>query len=58
MRPDIGGWFASIIDWMLANFGWFFDGVAWLVSQIVGGVEYLLIGLHPFLVIALLAGAA
>ncbi|WP_077489366.1 ABC transporter permease [Sinomonas mesophila] len=58
MRFNIGDWFASVIDWMLANVGWFFDGVAWLVSQIVGAVEIVLIGLHPFLIIALLAGAA
>ncbi|MBT2515682.1 proline/glycine betaine ABC transporter permease [Arthrobacter sp. ISL-30] len=58
MRLDIGGWFESVIDWMLVNFAWFFDGAAWLVNQIVGGVEYVLIGLHPFLLIAVLAAAA
>ena len=58
MRLSIGDWFASAIDWMLASFGWFFDGVAWLVAGFVGAVEYLLVGLHPFLIIALLAGAA
>lgn len=58
MRFNVGDWFASAIDWMLANFGWFFDGISWLVSQIVGAVEFVFVGLHPFLVIAVLAVAA
>ena len=58
MRPDIGGWFASLLDGLLANFGCFFDGVSGLVSEIVGSVEFVLVGLHPFLIIGLLAAAA
>ena len=58
MRIEIGTWFAQAIDWLLASFGWFFDGAAWLVSQIVGAVELVLVGLHPALIIALLAAAA
>jgi glycine betaine/proline transport system permease protein len=58
MQLEIGTWFAAFIDWSLANFGWFFDAVSWLVSLLVGNVEAVLVGLHPFLVIAVLAGAA
>ncbi|MGO4584616.1 ABC transporter permease [Arthrobacter sp. 2RAF6] len=58
MRLNIGDWFASVIDWMLANFGWFFDGVAWLVNGIVGGVQDTLVGLHPFVIIVMLAALA
>ncbi|MCA4133431.1 proline/glycine betaine ABC transporter permease [Arthrobacter sp. M4] len=58
MRLNIGDWFASMINWMLANFGGFFDAVSWLVNLLVGEVANVLIGLHPFLVIAVLAAAA
>jgi glycine betaine/proline transport system permease protein len=58
MRLNIGDWFASVIDWMLANFGWFFDGAAWLVNGIVGSVQDTLVGLHPFVIIVILAALA
>ncbi|MFF2317896.1 ABC transporter permease [Arthrobacter sp. NPDC058097] len=58
MQLDVGTWFATFIDWSLANFGWFFDAVSWLVSLLVGNVESVLVGLHPFLIIVVLAGAA
>ena len=58
MRLDLGTWFAEVIDWLLANFGWFFDAVSWLVTLLVGQVSGVLIGLHPFLIIAVLATLA
>ena len=58
MQLDVGTWFAAFIDWSLATFGWFFDAVSWLVSLLVGNVEGVLVGLHPILIIAVLAGAA
>lgn len=58
MSLDVGGWFESVINWLRGNFGWFFDGIAWLVSQIVGAVEYALIGIHPFVIIAVLTAVA
>ena len=58
MRLDLGTWFAEVIDWLLANFGWFFDAVSWLVTLLVGQVSGVLIGLHPFLIIGLLATLA
>ncbi|HKU12113.1 MAG TPA: ABC transporter permease subunit [Sinomonas sp.] len=58
MHLDVGSWFAAAIDWLLANFGWFFDAVSWLVNLLVGDVANVLVGLHPFLVIAVLAAVA
>jgi glycine betaine/proline transport system permease protein len=58
MQLNVGTWFAAFIDWSLANFGWFFDAVSWLVSLLVGNVEAVFVGLHPILIIAVLAGAA
>ena len=58
MQLNVGTWFAAFIDWALANFGWFFDGVSWIISMLVGNVEAILVGLHPFVVIAILAAAA
>ncbi|MBT8162090.1 MULTISPECIES: proline/glycine betaine ABC transporter permease [Arthrobacter] len=58
MHLDVGTWFAALIDWLLANFGWFFNAVSWLINLLVGEVANVLIGLHPFLIIALLVAAA
>lgn len=58
MNLNVGGWFESLIDWCLANLGWFFDGVAWVTTQIVGSVEFALIVLHPLVIIALLTAIA
>jgi glycine betaine/proline transport system permease protein len=58
MNLDVGGWFETAIDWLRANLGWFFDGVSWLVSQAVGSVEFVLIGIHPLAIIAVLTAIA
>ena len=58
MHLDVGTWFAALIDWLLANFGWFFNAISWLINLLVGDVANVLIGLHPFLIIALLVAAA
>ena len=58
MQLNVGTWFAAVIDWLLANVGWFFDAVSWVVKLLVGNVEAVLVGLHPFLIIAVLAVAA
>lgn len=58
MELNVGGWFESLLNWSLANLGWFFDGVAWLTSQIVGSVDYALIALHPLVIIGLLTAVA
>ncbi|MFK0006345.1 ABC transporter permease [Paenarthrobacter sp. NPDC090520] len=58
MQLNIGTGFAAVIDWLLANVGWFFDGVSAVVQFLVGNVENVLVGLHPFLIIAVLAAAA
>jgi glycine betaine/proline transport system permease protein len=58
MKLNVGGWFESLINWCLANLGWFFDGIAWLTTQIVGSVEFALIVLHPLVIIALLTALA
>lgn len=58
MSLDVGGWFESVINWFRANLAWFFDAVSWVVSQAVGAVEYVLIGVHPFVIIAVLTAVA
>ena len=39
------------------NLDWFFEAVSWVVSQAVGAVEYVLIGIHPLVIIAVLTAA-
>jgi glycine betaine/proline transport system permease protein len=58
MNLNVGAWFAAVIDWLLANVGWLFDGISWLVTVLEGTVENVLIGLHPLLIIAVLAAVA
>jgi len=58
MNINVGGLFESIIDLLLANFGWLFDGVAWLTSHVVGSVEFALVVLHPLVIIVLLTTVA
>ncbi|MFF1831969.1 ABC transporter permease [Paenarthrobacter sp. NPDC058040] len=58
MQFSVGTGFAAVIDWLLSNFGGFFDGISWLVNLLVGQVSGVLIGLHALVIIGLLAGAA
>lgn len=58
MEIDVGGWFETVINWMRSSFAWFFDGVASVVSSLAGGVEFMLIVVHPFAIIAVLAALA
>lgn len=58
MILNVGAGFAAVIDWLLANVGWLFHGITWLVTILEGTVENVLIGLHPLLIIAVLAAVA
>lgn len=52
MNLDVGGFAEAIINWSRQNLSWLFDGISWLVSQIVGAAGSILIGLHPVVIIA------
>lgn len=54
MTVDVGGFFESLINWLRGNVSWFFDGISWLLGQIVGTAQYVLIALHPVVIIGVL----
>ena len=51
---DIGLWFEVVIEWLKDNIGGFFDAIKFVVSNILGGAEWLLSFPHPLIVIAIL----
>jgi glycine betaine/proline transport system permease protein len=55
---DIGGWFDAIIDWLVANLGWLFDGIEVVISAIVDAVTGVLNFPPPIVLIAILTGLA
>lgn len=54
MELSVGYWFDAAIEWLLDNVGWLFDGIAGFVGFVVGLAEWILVGLHPILVITVM----
>lgn len=42
----------SFVDWLTANFGWFFDGVAMIIGYLVDALLFVLQTPHPLVVVA------
>lgn len=55
---NIGEFFEAIIVWMNANFKPFFDLIAGLLKQILGGFEHVLLAVPDWAMIIVLAGLA
>src|SRR5699024_9097120 len=52
---SVGQLFESVIDWLLTHVGWFFDGLSAFVGFVVGFVEWVLVGVHPVVIIGAMA---
>jgi len=52
-RIRIGNWFEAFIDWLTDNLGWLFDGIAFLVSNLIDGFEFVL-GSPPAIIMILI----
>ncbi len=52
-RIRIGNWFEAFIDWLTDNLGWLFDGIAFLVSNLIDGFEFVL-GFPPAIIMILI----
>lgn len=48
-RIRIGNWFEAFIDWLTDNFGWLFDGIAFVVSSLIDAFEFVL-GFPPAII--------
>ena len=57
-KIPIGSWSAEFIDWLTANFAWFFDAVADSIEFSIEGVTALLVLSPPLVLIALITGLA
>ena len=42
----------TFVDWLTANFGWFFDGVAMVIGYLVDALLFILETPHPLIVVA------
>src|SRR5699024_5762426 len=55
MNFSVGQVFETVINWLLTHVGWFFDGLSAFVGFVVGFVEWVLVGVHPVVVIGAMA---
>lgn len=42
----------TFVDWLTANFGWFFDGIAMIIGYLVDALLFILETPHPLIVVA------
>lgn len=54
MNIDIGSWFETLINWLRSDVQWLFSGISAVLRMLVDTAEYVLIAVHPAVVIAVL----
>lgn len=57
-KIPIGPWAKSFVDWLTTNGEWFFNQLAFLLSQVIDGLLFVLQTPHPLIVIAAIAAIA
>ncbi|WP_454850290.1 choline ABC transporter permease subunit [Rhizobium binxianense] len=57
-KIPIGPWAKSVVDWLTTNGEWFFNQLAFLLSQVIDGLLFVLQAPHPLIVIAAIAAIA
>ncbi len=55
---NIGGWFASIINWLTVNASFFFDGISVVVEGLLNGFQSLLLAVPPIVLVLVFAALA
>jgi len=55
-KIPIGKWAAGVVDWMIDNLDWYFDGLALILETIIEAILFVLQTPPPLLVIAIMAG--
>ena len=48
----LDNWINDFIDWLVAGYRWFFQGIKWPVEFTLTGIEHGLVAIHPLIVIA------
>lgn len=57
-KIPVGKWAEILVDWLITNMAWFFDGMSEGISGIVAATLWLLQLPHPFVLIGLVAAMA
>jgi glycine betaine/proline transport system permease protein len=57
-RIPIGAWAKQFVDWLIANAGWFFDWLAFVISHSIAGLLYVFQAPNPFVVILAITAIA
>ena len=57
-KIPVGKWSKAVVDWLIDNAAWFFDGLANILDAMIAGFLWVLQTPHPFVVVAVFAGLA
>ncbi|MFK0162335.1 choline ABC transporter permease subunit [Rhizobium sp. NPDC090279] len=57
-RLPIGPWAKAVVDWLIANFTWFFDGLSFVVAHGINALLFVLQAPHPLIVVVVFAAVA
>lgn len=55
IRIPVGAWVDTFFDWLKDNVSWFFDFITFLFNFLIDTLTNVLVDLHPFVIIVLLA---
>jgi glycine betaine/proline transport system permease protein len=57
-KIPVGAWARDVVDWLIANGAWFFDGLANVVNALIDAILWVLQTPHPLIVVAAFAALA
>jgi glycine betaine/proline transport system permease protein len=57
-KIPVGAWARDVVDWLIANGAWFFDGLANIVNALIDAILWVLQTPHPLIVVAAFAAFA
>jgi glycine betaine/proline transport system permease protein len=57
-KIPVGNWARDVVDWLIINGAWFFDGLSDAVTWLIESVLWLLQAPHPLVLIAIFAALA
>jgi glycine betaine/proline transport system permease protein len=57
-KIPVGAWARDVVDWLIANGAWFFDGLANIVNALIDAILWVLQTPHPLIVVAAFAALA
>ena len=57
-KIPIGQWASDLVDWLIVNAAWFFDGLADAVDALIAAILWVLQTPHPLVIVAIFAALA